>query len=113
MYATDRVPSERGDDSTGGGAARCPHLSRQQAVCAAEGMPFRGKGIIMANPIRTFAPVAVMPTHVLLDIWYSAKATWRAAQKRRHSARISATCWAGSTCGSTRAPHELAEHLAA
>ena len=65
---------------------RCPlapQLYRQQAVCAAEGVPFASKIDLMETVIRTFEPVAGTVTHVLLDTWYSAKRLWRAARQRR------------------------------
>ncbi len=49
---------------------RCPlapQLYRQQAVCAAEGVPFQSKIDLMEAVIRTFEPVAGTVTHVLLD----------------------------------------------
>ncbi len=64
---------------------RCPlapQLYRQQAVCAAEGVPFRSKIALMAERIRAFAPPPGTRTHVLLDSWYGAKAIWRAARAR-------------------------------
>jgi SRSO17 transposase len=64
---------------------RCPlapQLYRQQAVCAAEGVPFQSKIDLMEAMIRTFEPVAGTVTHVLLDSWYSAKRLWRAARER-------------------------------
>jgi len=57
-------------------------MYRQQAVCEAEGVPFRSKIDLMEQRIRTFEPVAGTQTHVLLDTWYSAKALWRAARER-------------------------------
>ncbi len=64
---------------------RCPlapQLYRQQAACAAEGVPFQSKIDLMEAVIRTFEPVAGTLTHVLLDSWYSAKRLWRAARER-------------------------------
>ena len=64
---------------------RCPlapQLYRQQAVCAAEGVPFASKIDLMEATIRTFEPVTGTVTHVLLDTWYSAKRLWRAARER-------------------------------
>ncbi len=64
---------------------RCPlapQLYRQQAVCAAEGVPFASKIDLMEATLRTFEPVAGTVTHVLLDTWYSAKRLWRAARER-------------------------------
>ena len=64
---------------------RCPlapQLYRQQAVCAAEGVPFQSKIELMETLIRTFEPIAGTVTHVLLDSWYSAKRLWRAARER-------------------------------
>jgi hypothetical protein len=64
---------------------RCPlapRLYRQQAVCAAEGVPFRSKIDLMVETIRTFAPPPDTQTHVLVDSWYGAKAVWRAARAR-------------------------------
>src|SRR3989440_3580577 len=64
---------------------RCPlapQLYRQQAVCAAEGVPFASKIDLMETVIRTFEPVAGTVTHVLLDTWYSAKRLWHAARQR-------------------------------
>lgn len=64
---------------------RCPlapQLYRQQAVCAAEDVPFQSKIDLMEAVIRTFEPVAGTLTHVLLDTWYSAKRLWRAARER-------------------------------
>jgi DDE superfamily endonuclease len=64
---------------------RCPlapQLYRQQAICAAEGVPFASKIDLMETVIRTFDPVAGTVTHVLLDTWYSAKRLWRAARER-------------------------------
>ena len=64
---------------------RCPpapQVYRQQAVCAAAGVPFRSKVDLMVETIRTFAPLPDTQTHVLVDSWYSAKAVWRAARDR-------------------------------
>jgi SRSO17 transposase len=64
---------------------RCPlapQLYRQQAVCAAEEVPFARKIDLMETVIRTFEPVAGTVTYVLLDTWYSAKRLWRAARER-------------------------------
>src|SRR6266704_2456079 len=64
---------------------RCPlapQLYRQQAVCAAEGVPFASKIDLMETVIRTFEPVAGTLTHVLLDSWYSAKRHGLAARER-------------------------------
>jgi hypothetical protein len=50
---------------------RCPlapQLYRQQAVCAAEDVPFQSKIDLMEAVIRTFEPVAGTLTHVLLDM---------------------------------------------
>lgn len=60
-----------------------PQLYRQQAVCAAEGVPFRRKIDLMVACIRTCAPVLSTQTHVLLDSWYGAQAVWRAARERQ------------------------------
>jgi len=81
---------------------RCPlapQLYRQQAVCAAEGVPFASKIDLMETVIRTFEPVAGTLTHVLLDSWYSAKRLWRAARERGFlitSGRKAATAGCGS-----------------
>ena len=67
------------------GGRRCPlapRLYRQQAVCAAEGVPFRSKIDLMVDLIATFMPVPGTQTHVLVDSWYSAKAVWQAARAR-------------------------------
>jgi hypothetical protein len=64
---------------------RCPlapWLYRQQAVCAAEGLPFASKIDRMAQVIATFTPPPGTHTHVLLDSWYSAKRLWKAARAR-------------------------------
>jgi SRSO17 transposase len=64
---------------------RCPlapRLYRQQAACAAEGVPFRSKIALMGEAIRTFTPLAGTLTHVLVDSWYGAKAIWQAARAR-------------------------------
>lgn len=64
---------------------RCPlapRLYRQQAVCAAEGVPFRGKIALMVEAIRAFVPLPGTLTHVLVDSWYGAKAIWQAARAR-------------------------------
>ena len=64
---------------------RCPlalRLYRQQAVCAAEGVPFRSKIDLMVETSRIFAPLPDTQTHVLVNRWYSAKAVWRAARER-------------------------------
>lgn len=64
---------------------RCPlapQLYRQQAVCAAEGVPFHSKIALMVERIRTCDPVPGTRTHVLVDSWYCAKAVWRAARDR-------------------------------
>ncbi len=64
---------------------RCPlapQLYRQQAVCQAEGFPFRSKIALMVERIRTFDPLPDTRTHVLVDSWYGAKAVWRAARDR-------------------------------
>lgn len=59
-----------------------PQLYRQQAVCAAAGVPFRSKVDLLEERIRTFLPVPGTRTHVLLDSWYTAKRIWRAARER-------------------------------
>jgi hypothetical protein len=54
---------------------RCPlapQLYRQQAVCAAEDVPFESLIDLMEAVIRTFEPVAGTLTHVLLDTRVSA-----------------------------------------
>jgi len=64
---------------------RCPlppRLSRQQAVCERELVPFQSKIDLMIELIQQFEPVAGTLTHVLLDSWYSAKAIWKAARER-------------------------------
>jgi hypothetical protein len=64
---------------------RCPlapWLYRQQAVCAAEGVPFASKIDRMAEVLATFAPLPGTQTHVLLDSWYSAKRLWKVARAR-------------------------------
>lgn len=64
---------------------RCPlapQLYRQEAVCRAEGVPFRSKIALMVETIRSFVPLPGTRTHVLLDSWYGAKAIWRAARAR-------------------------------
>lgn len=64
---------------------RCPlapRLYRQQAVCAAEGVPFQSKIDLMVECIRAFVPAPGAQTHVLVDSWYGAKAVWRAARDR-------------------------------
>ena len=64
---------------------RCPltpQMYRQQAVCAAEGVPFVSKIDIMAELIHTFEPVAGTLTHVLLDSWYTCKRIWQVARER-------------------------------
>ncbi len=65
---------------------RCPlapRLYRQQAVCAAAGVPFQSKIDLLVECIRTFVPAPGTQTHILVDSWYSAKAVWRAARGRR------------------------------
>jgi hypothetical protein len=57
-----------------------PQLYRQQAVCAAEEVPFHSKIDLMAEQIRSFKPLAGTRTHVLLDSWYGAKCIWKAAR---------------------------------
>ena len=59
-----------------------PHLYRQQAVCAAEQVPFQSKIDLMDDLIRTFAPLPGTQTHVLLDSWYAAKRLWKTARGR-------------------------------
>ncbi len=59
-----------------------PKLYRQQAVCAAERVPFHSKIDLMAEQIRTFKPVPGTRTHVLLDSWYAAKCIWKGARAR-------------------------------
>lgn len=59
-----------------------PHLYRQQAVCAAETVPFHSKIDLMAEQIRTFTSLLGTLTHVLLDSWYSAKRIWKVARER-------------------------------
>ncbi len=59
-----------------------PQLYRQQAVCAAEGVPFQSKIDLMDARIRTFAPLPGTVTHVLLDSWYAAKRLWTTARER-------------------------------
>jgi SRSO17 transposase len=59
-----------------------PQLYRQQAVCAAEDVPFQSKIDLMAEQIRTFKPLAGTITHVLLDSWYGAKCLWKVARER-------------------------------
>ncbi len=59
-----------------------PLLYRQQAVCAAEDVPFQSKVALMEQTIRTFAPTPGTRTHILLDTWYSAKSIWTAARER-------------------------------
>lgn len=64
---------------------RCPlapQMYRQQAVCAAEGVPFASKIDLMANIIGHFEPVPGTITHVLLDSWYSCKRLWKVARQR-------------------------------
>jgi DDE superfamily endonuclease len=64
---------------------RCPlaaHMSRQQSVCVAEGVPFQSKIDLMEACIRSFEPVAGTLTHVRLESWYGAKCLWRAARER-------------------------------
>ncbi len=83
-----------------------PQLYRQQAVCAAEGVPFRSKIDLMEAVIRTFEPVAGTQTHVLLDSWYSAKRLWRAARERGFLITRDSRAIAG--CGSKIRPHPRA-----
>ncbi len=59
-----------------------PQLYRQQAVCAAEGVPFQSKIDLIDERIRTFAPLPGTVTHVLLDSWYAAKRLWKTARGR-------------------------------
>jgi SRSO17 transposase len=59
-----------------------PQLYRQQAVCAAADVPFQSKIDLMAEPIRTFTPLAGTITHVLLDSWYGATCLWKVARER-------------------------------
>lgn len=64
---------------------RCPlapHLYRQRAVCATEGVPFQSKVDLMAAQMVTFTPLPGTRTHVLLDSWYAAKRLWKAARQR-------------------------------
>jgi hypothetical protein len=64
---------------------RCPWapwLYRQQAVCAAEGLPFVSKIDRMAEVLTAFVPLPGTQTHVLLDSWYSAKRLWKLARMR-------------------------------
>ncbi len=67
------------------GGRRCPlapRLYRQQAVCAAEGVPFHSKIDLMVDLIGSFTPVAGTQTHVLVDSWYAAKRLWKTARER-------------------------------
>ena len=59
-----------------------PQLYRQQAVCAAEGVPFQSKIDLMDERIRTFMPLPGTRTHGLLDSWYAAKRLWKRARER-------------------------------
>lgn len=59
----------------GGRCPLAPQLYRQSGVAQAEGEPF-------VSTIRDFQPVADTLTHVLLDSWYTCKATWKAAHDR-------------------------------
>jgi hypothetical protein len=59
-----------------------PQLYRQQAVCAAEGVPFHSKIDLMDERIRTFMPLPGTRTHGLLDSWYAAKRLWKRARER-------------------------------
>ena len=59
-----------------------PQLYRQQAVCAAEQVPFQSKIDLMDDLIRTFEPLPGTQTHVLLDSWYAAKRLWKTARGR-------------------------------
>jgi len=59
-----------------------PQVSRQEAVCATEGVAFQSKIDQMETLIRTFEPVAGTRTHILLDSWYCAQRLWRAARDR-------------------------------
>ena len=59
-----------------------PQLYRQQAVCAAEGVPFRSKIDIVDEQLRTFEPLPGTRTHVLLDSWFAAKRLWKTARER-------------------------------
>lgn len=64
---------------------RCPlapRMYRQSGVARAERVPFVSKIDLMVDAIRTFQPVADTRTHVLLDSWYTCKATWKAAHDR-------------------------------
>src|SRR5215210_3195287 len=59
-----------------------PQLYRQQAVCAAEDVPFHSKIDLMDDLIGTFQPLPGTRTHVLLDSWYAAKRLWQTARGR-------------------------------
>ncbi len=59
-----------------------PQLYRQQAVCAAEGVPFRSKIDLVDEQLRTFEPLPGTRTHVLLDSWFAAKRLWKTARTR-------------------------------
>lgn len=59
-----------------------PRLYRQQAVCAAEQVPFQSKIDLMDDLMGTFEPVPGTQTHVLLDSWYAAKRLWQTARRR-------------------------------
>lgn len=59
-----------------------PQLYRQQAVCAAEGVPFRSKIDLIDEQLRTFEPLPDTRTHVLLDSWSGAKRLWKTARER-------------------------------
>ena len=59
-----------------------PQLYRQQAVCTAEGVPFRSKIDLGDEQLRTFEPLPGTRTHVLLDSWYGAKRLWKTARER-------------------------------
>ncbi len=59
-----------------------PQLYRQQAVCAAEQVPFQSKIDLMDTLIDTFQPLPGTRTHVLLDSWYAAKRLWQTARGR-------------------------------
>ena len=66
----------------GGRCPLAPQMYRQSDVARAEGVPFVSKIYLMVSTIRIFQPVAATLTHVLLDSWYTCKATWKAAHDR-------------------------------
>ena len=59
-----------------------PQVYRQQAVCAADGVPFHSKSDLVDEHLRTFEPLPGTRTHGLLASWYGAKRLGTTARGR-------------------------------